>query len=66
MNFWRPTRKSGFSIAINKTMKKNIYIGWDSREEIAYEVCKKSIVKLSVNTDVFPIKQKKKKKKKKS
>ena len=55
--FWDPLVRVGFPFAINNVMKNNVYIGWDKREEIAYEVCKKSIAKLSVNTDVFPIKQ---------
>ena len=35
-----------------------IFVGWDSREDIAYQVCKRSIEKhASILTDVRPIKQ---------
>lgn len=34
-----------------------IFIGWDSREDIAYQVCKKSIVINNNNIEVYPIKQ---------
>ena len=35
----------------------NIYIGWDSREDIAYQVCEHSILRRSSNTSVTPLKQ---------
>lgn len=35
-----------------------VFIGWDSREEIAYEVCRKSILRhASIPVDIRPIKQ---------
>jgi len=35
-----------------------VFIGWDSREEIAYEVCRKSILRhASIPVDIQPIKQ---------
>ena len=35
-----------------------VFIGWDSREEIAYEVAKKSLLEnASINIEVIPIKQ---------
>lgn len=35
-----------------------VFIGWDSREEIAYEVAKKSLLdNASINVEVIPIKQ---------
>ncbi len=35
-----------------------IFIGWDSREEIAYEVCRASLLKhTSIPLDIRPIKQ---------
>ena len=36
-----------------------VYVGWDSREDIAYQVCKKSIEALStIPVKVIPLKQK--------
>ena len=35
----------------------NIYIGWDSREDIAYQVCEHSILNRSKTTNVIPLKQ---------
>ena len=36
-----------------------IFIGWDSREKIAYQVCRASLLKhTSVSLDITPIKQK--------
>lgn len=42
-------------------MTKNIYIGWDAREDIAYQVCKHSIERTAKNIDVdiIPLKHKK-------
>ena len=37
----------------------NIFIGWDSREDIAYQVCKYSIESKSKSTNIFPLKQNK-------
>lgn len=37
-------------------MMRRIYVGWDSREDIAYQVCKHSINKHSDNIDVKPLK----------
>lgn len=38
--------------------KLKIYIGWDSRENIAYEVCKSSILRRSsIEVEIIPIKQ---------
>ena len=34
-----------------------IYVGWDSREDIAYQVCEHSILNRSKTTDVIPLKQ---------
>lgn len=34
-----------------------VFIGWDSREDIAYQVCKKSILLHNSNIKVYPIKQ---------
>lgn len=36
----------------------NIYVGWDSREDIAYQVCEHSILNRSKSTEVIPLKQK--------
>lgn len=39
-------------------MKKlNVYVGWDSREDVAYQVCKHSLEKHSENLNVIPLKQ---------
>ena len=35
-----------------------IYVGWDSREDIAYQVCEHSILNRSKSTEVIPLKQK--------
>ena len=36
-----------------------IFVGWDSREDIAYQVCRASLLKhTSVDLDIIPIKQK--------
>ena len=41
-----------------KQKKLNILIGWDSREDIAYEICKDSIISTTQNqTNITPIKQ---------
>jgi hypothetical protein len=37
--------------------KLKIFIGWDSREVIAYDVCKYSILKYSPNIEIIPLKQ---------
>ena len=34
-----------------------VYVGWDSREDIAYQVCKYSIVSRQPNAEVIPLKQ---------
>jgi len=34
-----------------------VYIGWDSREDIAYQVAKKSILKHCSDVEIYPIKQ---------
>jgi hypothetical protein len=34
-----------------------IFIGWDSREDIAYQIAKKSILLHSDNIEIYPIKQ---------
>lgn len=34
----------------------NIYVGWDSREDVAYQVCKYSILKHSKDVNVIPLK----------
>ena len=44
------------NIKLNKSMRK-IFVGWDSREPIAYEVCKYSIQKHSPTAMVNPLKQ---------
>ena len=40
-------------------MERNIYIGWDSREDIAYQVAEHSILRRSKNSDICvkPLKQ---------
>lgn len=49
---WRKT--------LNEEIKPlKIYIGWDSREDIAYQVCKQSILDTaSVPVEILPLKQK--------
>lgn len=37
-------------------MQRRVYIGWDPREDIAYQVCKHSINRLSDNIEVLPLK----------
>lgn len=37
-------------------MNRRVYIGWDPREDIAYQVCKHSIHRLSNNIEVLPLK----------
>lgn len=37
-------------------MMRRVYIGWDPREDIAYQVCKHSIHRLSENIEVLPLK----------
>jgi len=37
-------------------MKRRVYIGWDPREDIAYQVCKHSIHRLSRDIEVLPLK----------
>ena len=40
-----------------------IYVGWDSREDIAYQVCRQSILNTaSVPVEIIPLKQKELKK----
>lgn len=39
-------------------MKNKIFIGWDSREDIAYQVAEYSALRRSRNTDIIPLKQK--------
>lgn len=34
-----------------------VYVGWDSREDIAYQVCRHSIITRNENADVIPLKQ---------
>lgn len=34
-----------------------IFIGWDSREDIAYKVCKSSILTRQANANIIPLKQ---------
>jgi lipopolysaccharide biosynthesis glycosyltransferase len=34
-----------------------VFVGWDSREDIAYQICKHSILKVSPTTDVVPLVQ---------
>lgn len=39
-------------------MKKKIFVGWDSREDIAYQVCARSILRQSrASVDIVPLKQ---------
>jgi lipopolysaccharide biosynthesis glycosyltransferase len=43
----------------DETEELRVYVGWDSREDIAYQVCKKSIEALStIPVKVIPLKQK--------
>ena len=37
-------------------MNNNVYIGYDTREDLAYQVCKYSITSKSKNVDVYPLK----------
>ena len=41
--------------SIRKKMK--IYVGWDSREDIAYQVCEHSIKRRDPQAEVYPLKQ---------
>jgi len=34
-----------------------VYVGWDSREDIAYQVCRHSLVSRNENVEVIPLKQ---------
>ena len=34
-----------------------IYVGWDSREDIAYQVCEHSIKRRDPQAEVYPLKQ---------
>ena len=34
-----------------------VFVGWDSREDIAYQVCKHSILSKQPNAEVIPLKQ---------
>ena len=34
-----------------------VFVGWDSREDIAYQVCKHSIIRRNENAEVMPLKQ---------
>ena len=34
----------------------NIYIGYDSREDLAYQVCSHSIKSKSKSSDIYPLK----------
>ena len=47
-------------MTLNEEIKPlKIFVGWDSREDIAYQVCKSSIEQLaSVPVEVIPLKQK--------
>ena len=42
-------------ITIGKKMK--VYVGWDSREDIAYQVCEHSIKRRDPSAEVVPLKQ---------
>ncbi len=43
---------------MNEPLK--IFVGWDSREDIAFRTCKQSIIdNASVDVDIIPLKQKK-------
>lgn len=42
---------------IERIEKKTVFVGWDSREDIAYQVCKHSIKKYNKSVEVVPIKQ---------
>lgn len=37
--------------------KLKVFVGWDSREDIAFEVCKHTIRKYNPNVEIIPIKQ---------
>lgn len=39
-------------------MAHNIYIGWDAREDVAYQVCKNTIMRRTSNYEVIPLKHK--------
>ena len=39
-------------------MSLPVYVGWDSREDIAYQVCEHSIKRRDPGAKVIPIKQK--------
>ena len=50
-NAWRKTLNG-------KINPLKVYVGWDSREDIAYQVCKQSILeRASMSVDVVPLKQ---------
>lgn len=34
-----------------------VYVGWDSREDIAYQVCRHSLISRNENVEVIPLKQ---------
>lgn len=37
-------------------MSRRVYVGWDSREDIAYQVCKQSLLRYADNVEVIPLK----------
>ena len=52
-NVWRKILKE-------ETKPLKIFVGYDTREDIAYEVCRESIIKTaSVPVEIIPIKQSK-------
>jgi cytidyltransferase-like protein len=42
---------------IERVEKKTVFVGWDSREDVAYQICKHSIHKHNKSVDVIPVKQ---------
>jgi len=44
-------------MTLREESKMKIFIGYDTREDIAYQVCKHSILKRQPNADVKPLKQ---------
>jgi cytidyltransferase-like protein len=42
---------------IERNEKNTVFVGWDSREDIAYQVCRHSIKKYNTEINVVPIKQ---------
>jgi lipopolysaccharide biosynthesis glycosyltransferase len=44
-------------MTLNDDNSLKIFIGWDSREDIAYQVCKHSILRRQPLAQIYPLKQ---------